>query len=140
MYLDLKGDIMKTITVVEKDKVGLLDDITSILSKAKINIDSVNVDLVAGRALITLGLSEPVKGKKILESAGYNFEPTNALLIRLQDRPGELNKITTLLAKDGINIERLFMISKDEGIVLFSIKVDKPKQAEVLLKSYMIEK
>jgi len=131
---------MKCVTIAADDKVGLLADISYILSKAKINIESISVDVVAGKAIISTCLSDGDKGKSVLEAAGYAVEETNAVVIKLSDQPGELNKITTLLSKEGISIKNVHMLSKDGTSTALSIVVDKPKRASTLLKDYLITK
>lgn len=129
---------MRTITIVSDDKVGLLADISYILSKGKINIDSINVDVVAGKAIITLSLSDTEKGKSVLEASGYKVEEANTVVIKLPDKPGELSKITSMLSKEGINIENVHMLSKDGKTTVLSVAVDKQKRAAALLKEYLV--
>jgi len=104
---------MKTITIVADDRVGLLADISYILSKAKINIESIGVDVVSGKALIRLSLNNVDKGKSVLAAAGYGVEEENAVVVKLNDQPGELNRITALLSKEGVVIQTIHMLSKD---------------------------
>ncbi len=107
---------MKAITIVANDKVGLLADISYILAKAKINIQSVTVDVMGDKAIVTLGLSDIVNGKSVLENAGYKIEEMN----------------------EGISIQNAQTLSKDDNYTILSLIVDKPKRALVLLKENLI--
>lgn len=129
---------MKVLTIVADDKVGLLADISYILSKSKVNIDSVNVDVVSGKAIITLSLSDVVKGRSVLEASGYSVEGGEAVVVKLPDQPGELNRVTAMLSKEGINIENVHTLSKDGKSTVLSIRTDKPKKAMALLKDVLI--
>lgn len=129
---------MKTITIVADDKVGLLADISYILAKSKINIDTINVDVVGGKAIISLGISDPVKGKQVVEAAGYKCEDQDTVVIKLPDRPGELNRITTMLSKEGVNIQNVRTLSKDGTNTVLSLAVDKPKRAMLILQPHLI--
>ena len=129
---------MKSVTIVADDKVGLLADISYILAKAKINIDSVTVDVIGGKAIISLGLSDAVKGKGVLEAASYKVEDVNSVVVKLPDKPDELSKITAMLTKDGVKVENVRTLSKDEGNTILAITVDKPKRAIGVLKNYLI--
>jgi len=131
---------MKVLTIVADDKVGLLADISYILSKSRVNIDSVNVDVVSGKAIITLSLSDVVKGKTVLEASGYSVEDGEAVVVKMPDQPGELNRITAMLSKESINIENVHTLSKDGKSTVLSIRTDKPKRAAVVLKDYLITK
>jgi len=129
---------VKSVTIVADDKVGLLADISYILAKAKINIDSVTVDVIGGKAIISLGLSDAVKGKGVLEAASYKVEDVNSVVVKLPDKPDELSKITAMLTKDGVKVENVRTLSKDEGNTILAITVDKPKRAIGVLKNYLI--
>lgn len=129
---------MKAITIVADDKVGLLADISYVLAKSKINIESINVDVVAGKAIITLSLSDVVKGKQVVEAAGYKVEEANSVVIKLRDEPGQLNEVTAMLAKEGINVQNLHTLSKDGKTTIVSLVVDKPKRASTILDKYLI--
>jgi hypothetical protein len=129
---------VKSVTIVADDKVGLLADISYILAKSKVNIDAINVDVVGGKAIISLALSDPAKGKQVVEAAGYKCEDPTAVVIKIQDKPGELNKMTALLAKEGVNVQNVHMLSKDGASTVLSIVVDKPKRAALILQPHLI--
>lgn len=59
------------IRVIERDRVGLLADITKHLEKSGVLIYTVSVDLVADKAVVALGVSDVFKAKEHLASAGY---------------------------------------------------------------------
>jgi len=129
---------MKTITIIADDKVGLLADISYILAKANINIESLNVDVVANKAVIILSLKDPEKARGALEASGYRVSEDNMVIVKLTDEPGELSKITKMLAKEKINIENVLMLSRDGKSTVLSLAVDNPQKAGKLLKEYLI--
>ena len=129
---------MKTITIIADDKVGLLSDISYILAKANINIESLNVDVVANKAVILLSLKDPEKARSALEASGYRVNEDNMVIVKLTDEPGELSKITKMLAKEKINIENVLMLSRDGKSTVLSLAVDNPPKATKLLKEYLI--
>jgi hypothetical protein len=129
---------MKVVTIIADDRVGLLMDISSLLAKAKINIESVNADAHAGKAVITMALSDAAKGRRILEDAGYKAEASGSIVVELADRPGELGRITAMLSKEGINIENVHTIAKDGKRTMLSLRTSDPKKAAALLKEYLV--
>ncbi len=114
---------MKQITIVADDKVGLLADISYVLGKAKINIESISVDVVGGKAIISLALSDEQRGKSVLEASGYTVNELNSLVLKLKDQPGELNKVTSTLSKEGINILNVHMLSREGNKTIISVVV-----------------
>ena len=131
---------MKSITVVAEDRVGLLADISYLLGKAKVNIEAISVDVVAGKAVISLTLRDDIKAKGILENSGYKVAESNVVVVKLSDQPGELSKITNTLAQEKINIENVHMLSKDGKTTILAVVVDKPKRAAKLLEKYLVNK
>ena len=129
---------MKAVTIVADDKVGLLADISYVLGKAKINIESISVDVTGGKAVISIMLSDESRGKNVLEASGYTVGELNSIVLKLPDQPGELSRITNSLSKDGVSIQNVHMLSKDGKSTVISVVVDKPKRATALLKDFII--
>lgn len=131
---------MKTITIVADDRVGLLADISYILGKAHINIESIGVDVVATKAVITLSIKNADKAKQVLEQNGYKVTETNVLVVKLPDKPGELSRITTMLAQEGMNISNVHMLSRDGKTTILALVVDKPRRARKMLADCLVNK
>lgn len=129
---------MKTITIVADDKVGLLADISYVLAKSKINIESICVEVIAGKAVILMGLTDAEKGKLVIEAAGYTVENLDAVVIKLKDQTGEVTKITTTLTKEGVDVKKVDILAKDKGNSIVAIEVDKHKRASAILKPYLV--
>jgi hypothetical protein len=123
------------VTVVAEDKVGLLADISYILAKSKINIDSIHVDVVSDKSVIAMTVSDPKKGKEVLEAAGYSVE-ANTLVIKI--KIDEVDQLSTQLSKEGVNIENSNTLTKDDKVAIVSLTVDKPKRASKLLQDRLI--
>ena len=129
---------MKNLAIVADDKVGLLADISYILAKSRINIESLSVDVIGGKAVITMNLSDVVKGKEVVTGAGYKVEDQNTTIIKIVEKPGEVTRITTQLTKEGLNVQNVNVIAKDERYTVMGIMTDKPKKAAMVLHSYLI--
>jgi hypothetical protein len=125
---------MKTLTIVEKDRIGLLMDISYILGKEKINIESINVNVVGDMALITLQVKDPERVKEILKANGYHIVEEDVILVRLKDRPGELANLARLMAENGINVLNVYITAKGGGEAVVALKTDKQQKARRILK------
>lgn len=127
---------MKSIVISADDKVGLLADISYLLAKAKINIETICVDVVSGKAVISLEVSDPARGKQVVEAGGYRVEDLSSVVIKISEK--ELNTITKQLTDDGLKVQNVQMIAKDNHDTVYSISVDKPKRANTLLQPHLI--
>lgn len=128
---------MKQMTVVTDDKVGVLADISYILGKAKINIDSVVAVSMEGKAIVSLFLKDEKRAAELLKANGYRILESEILVVKLRDQPGELSKISSLLTAQKVNIVNLYIVAKEKGNTLVALRTDKPAKAKKLLAPYM---
>lgn len=128
---------MKQLTVLVDDKVGLLANISYLLGRSKINIESISVASVAGKAIINISVKDTKRAMEVLEANGYKCLETDNLVVRLTNQPGELAKMTRLLADEKINLEQVTTLSQDEKTSIYSLRVDKPAKAERVLGAYL---
>ena len=121
--------------IVADDKVGLLADISYILAKSKVNIDSIAVDVLSGKAVINMSVSDPKKGTEVLVAAGYTVEP-NRVVIKIKE--DELEGLTEKLKKGGVKLEESKVVTGDAGIIIVSLIVDKVKRARTILEEKLL--
>src|SRR5512137_818874 len=98
---------MQGITVVADDRVGLLADISYILGTTHINIESISVSAIGGKAVITLLVKNPEKAESVLKNNGFSVSSGNVLFFRVEDKPGALAAVAKRLADNKINGENL---------------------------------
>ena len=130
---------MKPISIVCDDKIGLLADISYILSKNRINIEAITTNSVGKKAIIILVVNKPDKAIQVLGNNGYNNLSQDYFVVKLEDKAGELNKITQILADAKINITNVHLLGRDGNSSLVAIKADKMRKAKELLKDVLAE-
>lgn len=130
---------MKQITIVAEDKVGLLADISYILGKARVNIESIAVEVIGTKGIINLTLKDDKKATQMLEGNGYKVLSSEVLVVKVKDEPGELSKISKMLVDSGVNVESLYLLSRHGGYSLDAVKVDSPKKAAKVLEGYLVK-
>ena len=82
---------MKQITIVADDKVGVLADISYILGKAKINIESLTAEVHGGKAMINISVKDEKKASQLLNANNYKVIRSEILIVKVKDEPGELS-------------------------------------------------
>lgn len=130
---------MKDVTIIAPDKVGLLADISYILGKAKVNIESIAVTSVGGKAVITVLVKNSEKATDVLEKNGFKVSSGNIIFIKVLDQPGKLSEIAKLLADSKISVANLNLISKDGKFTIIGVTVDRPRKAKKVLEDYLVE-
>jgi hypothetical protein len=131
------GGFIKQITVIAEDKVGLLADISYILGKARINIDSLSAEVQGNKCLIDLAVKDEKKAADLLTSNGYQVLKADVLVVRIKDEPAQMAQFTSRLAKEKISIVSMNMITKENGFDTFALKVDHSAKAKRVLAPYM---
>jgi hypothetical protein len=128
---------MKAITVVADDKVGLLAEISYVLAKQSINIEALDFDVVGKKAVVVLTVADSQNAKKALSTSGYEVAEENCVMVRLTDKPGEFNRLASMLAHEGINIEKVHMVSREGKRTILSLVVNEPETASRILSDYL---
>ena len=128
---------MKQLTIVAEDKVGLLSDVTFILGKAKVNIDSLQVEVEGNTAIISLMLKDEKRARELLEKNGYKALESEIMLVHLKDEPAQTAAMTALLSKEKISILSAHLVANANGMCTMALKVDKPIKAKKVLAAYI---
>lgn len=126
---------MKELTVIARDRVGLLADVSEALARSGVNISSLSVETAARTAVVRIVVEHPSDGRKTLEKAGFKVADDEVVMLKLPDRPGELAKISRRLADNGVAIENVMLVSRENNETLLALKTSDYKKASKLLKS-----
>lgn len=130
---------MKDLTIIAPDKVGLLADISYILGKARVNIESIAVTSVGGKAIITVLVRNSQKASDVLKRNGFKVSSGNVIFVKLEDKPGTLSEIAKMLADNKINVGNLNLISRDGKHTVVGVTVDRPRKAKKVLAEFLVE-
>ncbi len=128
---------MDQLTVVVDDKVGVLADISYLLGKSRINIDSLTAVSMGKKAILTFFVKDSVRAAQLLKSNGYKLLESEILVVRLKDEPGQMAELTGLLAHEKINVLNLYYVAKEKGTAIVAVRVDKTTKAKKVLQHLM---
>jgi hypothetical protein len=96
---------MKEFTVTIEDKPGALGKCFLALAERGINILAFQSFVEEGESLARLIVSDPAAAKAVLGDLRMIFEETEAAVIRLPHRPGELGRAAACLGEHKINVD-----------------------------------
>jgi len=96
---------MKEFTVTIEDKPGALGKCFLALAERGINILAFQSFVEEGESLTRLIVSDPAAAKAVLGDLRMIFEETEAAVIRLPHRPGELGRAAACLGEHKINVD-----------------------------------
>ena len=129
---------MKQITIVAKDHPGLLADISEVMLKAGVNIESMAAEQVGGSAAIVMTVDRYDVALRALANTPFKAVSEDAILVKIDDKPGGLAAIALRFKDAGISLRSLRSLSRDAGKCIVAISADRTKEAMDLVKDVLI--
>ena len=96
---------VKEFTVTIEDKPGALGKCFLALAESGVNILAFQSYVEEGESLARILVDDPASAKAVLGSLRMIFEETEAAVVRLANRPGELGRAASRLGENQINID-----------------------------------
>lgn len=125
-------DVEREFGVKLANKPGELARLTEILHKDGINIRTISTE--PKDEVVRLVTSEPDKTRDSLSRARMEFSERNLLVAKLEDKPGELARISRELARAGVNIDASYMLDRDSQHVHVAFAVSDEQKARNVLR------
>lgn len=106
-----KAVLTKQIYVTVNHEIGILNRMADFLADRGINIEAVAGYELTGtdKARIMLVVDDTRKATDLLKQKGFtSLEEREEILVELENKPGALKSVTSLLAAKGINIKQIY--------------------------------
>jgi len=129
--------LVKQYTVFLPNKPGALSQFIELFANEGINIIGVASEIHDESGIIKIAMDSDKKFSYLLTRAGFTTLETSMLSIDLEDKPGELLKLTKILAQNDINITTVYGTSYGNKVSRILLNVSNPETAlEILSKHY----
>lgn len=106
--------------------------VTGLLAEKKIDIRALTVSETADFGLLRLIVNKPEDCIKALRDQNLLADSTEVLAVSMEDTPGGLHKIATILGDNHVNIEYLYAFTHGEDAVLILCPTETEKAVDVL--------
>ncbi|MGC8899064.1 MAG: ACT domain-containing protein [Candidatus Micrarchaeia archaeon] len=116
---------MKEVIVVARNEIGTLESMAGALGASGINIETITAYAREPKeAVFRIITTDPATTKKILSRVPHvkNVEESEIIVVKMPNRPGELAKITKKLAKNGVDLESVYILSKEKEYTEVALK------------------
>lgn len=130
---------MKRITVVATDRKGLLAELSELLERAGVNINSIDAVDEDGMAYITLDVDRYDDTLALLRDSEFQAVPEEVLVIRIEDKPGGLARVSRRLAESDVGIRAMTMLQRMNGWCVVAVATDNNEHARVTLADCLME-
>ncbi|MCC7256832.1 MAG: ACT domain-containing protein [Gammaproteobacteria bacterium] len=130
---------MKQITVVARNRPGLLADVTGTLAAAGIDIENADAQAFADSAVILLTVDRYDDALRALRSVPeINAVSEDAILVRLQNEPGALARLSRRFKDAGIDLRSIRFLQRDDDFALVAISTGRNAEALDLVKDLLV--
>jgi hypothetical protein len=120
---------MTEFVVRMENRPGRLAALTEALAAFGVNIEALAAYGHDGEGTVRLIVDDAPTTRRVLEEAALHSDENTVLTAVLPHVPGELARLTRVLADAGVNIDALYVLrSNAEGIEL-AISIDQPESA-----------
>ena len=127
--------IASQLSIFAENKPGKLAEVTGILAGEKINIRATAISTSDTFGVIHLIVDDPERALDALTKAGVLVKIRRVLAVLLDDRPGGLDKLAQLLAREGININNAYgFVLENRVRAVFVVDVDDPEKAVKIIE------
>ena len=125
---------IKQISVFLENQPGKLAELAAVLSEQKINLRAISVAEASDFGIVRIIVDDVFNAVTILKSERYICTITDVLAVEVQDEPGMLANMISILGAEGINIEYMYTIlGKKKAVAYMIIRTnDDAKAAKIL--------
>jgi len=124
---------MKQVSLKIKNEKGEINKICETLGRKGINITTMLGGGLEDNSFIHLITEDVNSTVKAFELEGYSPKVDDVLTVKIQDKPGELAKITRKFARFGVNVNWVYLITREKGEVTIGFQVSDLKKARKVL-------
>lgn len=133
-----KVSTKKEFIIKTENRPGTLHIIASLIGSKGINIESISAYTPDGKiAIFRLVTADPVSTEKVLRNATIPLEflENEIVTVELENKPGELAKLTEFIYKKGIDLNAVYIIRSDNTTEVAINSENNEKLKNILLGS-----
>lgn len=106
---------MKEITIIARNDIGSLAVVAEALGSVGVNIEAISAYGSDSDAVFRVLTNDVATATKALRKfPQFKLSEAETVVYRMINRPGELGKITRKLANKGVNLESVYIVSKQQ--------------------------
>ncbi len=128
--------MVEQISVFIDNRPGRLAELCNIIGKNDVDIRALQLVEAGEFGLVRMITDNNEKATALLKDAGMSFNKTEVLGVLMEDKPGSMGTIASLLSEASINIEYAYaFITKIEQKAILILKVSNLEKSIEILKS-----
>ena len=129
---------MKQITIISEDRVGIVTEICEALAAARVNIESMDAETIGGSVVTKLTVDHYDDALRALAQTPFHAISEEAIVLQLEDKPGELARITRRFKDANISMRSVRIIRRANGYSIVAISTGRTEEAMELVRDVMV--
>jgi len=131
---------VEQISIFLENRTGRLQEVAKILAEAQINIKALSLADTSDFGILRLIVSDNDKAKEVLRQNGFTVGKTNVVAVEVEDKPGGLYSILSLLSEHQVNVEYMYaFVQQTQKNAVLIFRFDKTDQAIQILQKNKIK-
>jgi hypothetical protein len=124
------------LSVFAENKPGRLAAVTGIIAREKINIRATTIATSDTFGVINLIVDDPKRAQAALSKAGMTANLREVLAILIEDKPGGLDELMQMLAREDVNINNAYgFVLESREKAVFVVDVDQTEKARKIIEN-----
>lgn len=112
-----------------ENQPGRLASLTEALAAFGVNIEALTAYGHDGEGTVRMIVDDAATTRRVLDEAALHHEEHTVLTAVLPHRPGELARLTRMIADTGVNIDAIYVLRANADGIEFAISLDQPESA-----------
>lgn len=133
----MKISTLKQFSVFMPNRPGALSSLAKLFADKGINLIGIASEVRDDSGLVRVAVSSDADVSAILSQGGFSSVETTLLSIELDDKPGELHRLTQILAEAKVNITTVYGTSLDGKSCRILMAVQNAARALALIEKAM---
>lgn len=129
---------MKQIIIISEDRPGVVAEISEAMASAGVNIETISAETIAGSGVTILTVDKYDDALRALAQTPFHAISEDAVVVQLDDHPGELARITRRLKDAQINLRSIRIIRREGGKSIVAIGTERTEQTMALLRDVLV--
>lgn len=125
---------LKEFDVYVQNRPGELARVCELLGSNGVNIKAIASERNKDRPMIKIVTDDEATARTVLTRAMISFDLRDLLVVKMQDRPGELGKISRKLARAMVNVDSIYILGKNGATTDIAFTLDNLEKATNALK------
>jgi hypothetical protein len=110
------------ISVFAENKPGRLDHMTELLAAANVNIRAIKISDLGEFGVIKILVNDPDAAYQALKNGGVLASKKEIVAVAVEDRPGGLHTVLTILTQHRINVEDAYgFIMRAQAVLIIEV-------------------